>query len=296
MELKKDIILNGKYKIEKILSLEGGFSIVYLAVDMASENKVVVKELFPRELADRDGLEVVVEDIYRFKSLKHIFETESRILSVLNHEAIVNFIDYFEENNTVYIVMSYARGRNLKEYIIEEKKLSFIESLKIFNKILDAAEYMHSKDIIHRDIKPGNIIIRKEDKNFEVKIIDFGSACKLSEKDDDFIRVSRGYSPIEMYATESQHHYGTDIYSIFATFCHMLEGKKIRSAPKRIFNSEISLERDMSSSLRNLICKNLNINLDDRDTNIKRVKEKLFVDGLDTREEEIKMYRWMEEY
>lgn len=296
MELKSGTVLNNKYIIEKILSMDGGFSIVYLAEDVFRGKKLALKELYPKEMVERKECDLEYEDFYRFNTLKNIFETESRILAMMDSNSIVSYVDYFEENNTAYIAMEYAEGISLKDYIKAKGKLGIGEALKIFNKVLDSLEYMHSRGVIHRDIKPANIIIKNERKEFEIKIIDFGSACIIEEKDDDFIRVSRGYSPLEMYATESEQNYGTDIYSIFATLCHMLEGRKIESAPKRIFDSEIYFNRELCVSFKNLIFKNLNLNLYERDTTIERVKEKLTIEGLDTRAEEIKIHKWVEEY
>lgn len=296
MELKNGTILNNKYIVEKVLSMDGGFSIVYLAEDVFQGKKLVLKELYPKEMVERKENNLEYEDFYRFNTLKNIFESESRILAMMDSSSIVYYVDYFEENNTAYIAMEYVEGISLKDYIKAKGKLGIGEALKIFNRVLDSVEYMHSMGVIHRDIKPANIIIKNENKEFEIKIIDFGSACIIEEKDDDFIKVSRGYSPIEMYATESEQNYGTDIYSIFATLCHMLEGRKIESAPKRIFDSEIYFNRELGVSFKNLIFKNLNLNLYDRDTTIERVREKLTIEGLDTRVEEIKIHKWVEEY
>lgn len=298
MELKRNTLLNKKYIIEKVLSRDGGFSIVYTAKIKGTKKKVVIKEFVPDQGVTREGKDIVAENEFWFKGIKDVFKVEGDFLREFEHKHLVKHIDDFEENNTHYIVMELIEGDTLKEYVKKKKKLTPSEAMDIFGKMLEAIEYLHEREILHRDIKPDNILIinrdNKEEEDIDVKVIDFGSACRISEKDDDFVKVTKGYSPLEMYAMESKHHFGTDIYSAFATLYYMLEGKKPLEAPKRIFNSKLIFETDIDKDLQLLIGKNMNLDLRDRDARIEWIVEKLVVEGLCVREEEVKVEEWEE--
>ncbi len=280
MELKNKTILKNKYIIEKVLSKDGGFSIIYLAKNIENEKLVVIKELVSID-TKRVGDKVHWEDNYQYLAFSELFKSEAKVLEESNHKNIVNYYDSFEENNSIYLVIEYVEGLTLREYYQKGKTLS--HTMDIFGEILEGIEYIHNKNILHRDIKPDNIIINySKEKNLSVKLIDFGSACWLDKKDDDFVRVTKSFSPIEMYGTESKQGFETDIYSVFATLYYMIEGEKIKGAPERIFEPEIFFNKNIDEHLRNLIKKNLHIELGKRDKSIESIKKKLVKEGENT--------------
>ena len=122
--------------------------------------------------------------------------------------------------------------------------------MKLFYKILEPIREIHKKGIIHRDIKPSNIII---DENLEIKIIDFGSSINREEKNGEYIKVTEGYSPLEMYSISTDIDERTDIYSLFALLYFMLNKQKPMDASKRFHYPELLFEDGISDNVKKLL-------------------------------------------
>ena len=183
----------GKYRIEKLLG-QGGFGITYLAEQTLLKKKVAIKEFFIRDLCSRDNTANVhaitqaeMVERYRLKFFK-----EAQILANLNHPDIVRVTDVFEENDTVYYVMEYVEGESLAEIIKETGPLQESKALHYISKVANALEYIHKSNINHLDIKPANIMIRREDN--EPIIIDFGVSKQYDEKKDQTTTTPPGVS------------------------------------------------------------------------------------------------------
>lgn len=154
--------ISGRYKIiNKIGS--GGMANVYLAEDLILEREVAVKMLSL--------------DFHGDESSYRRFQREALSTTELTHPNIVNIYDVGEGNNP-YIVMEHVDGLDLKEYIIENHPVPYKKVIKIMDQILSGIAYAHSRGVIHRDIKPHNILIDNEDN---VKITDFGIAVAISQ-------------------------------------------------------------------------------------------------------------------
>lgn len=149
------------YEILKKLGA-GGQGTVYKALDTKLDREVVIKVL-PPELTSRTA---------NFKR----FEREAKLCSKLDHPNICTIYDYHEDDGTFYIAMQYIDGKNVRQ-LVDGKPLELVSALKIAIQVCDALAYAHSKNIIHRDIKAGNIMVTD---NGRVKILDFGLA-KLME-------------------------------------------------------------------------------------------------------------------
>lgn len=154
--------LNDRYKLLEVIG-EGGMAIVYRAEDLILDRTVAVKVL-RSEFSNDD------EFILRFRR-------EAESATSLSHPNIVNIYDVGEEEQLYYIVMEYIEGKTLKEYIREAAPLPMEEALSIFNKIASAIRHAHENHIIHRDIKPHNILITE---NGQVKVTDFGIAMAMT--------------------------------------------------------------------------------------------------------------------
>ena len=150
--------LNERYLIKKRIG-SGGMALVYLAFDNETGNDVAIKILRDELLSDAEAVKR--------------FITESQAYLMLSHPNIVKCYDIFNGENLKYIVMEYADGKTLKTLLNEKVKLSFDETISISIQILQALDHAHSNNVVHRDIKPQNIII---DKNGNLKITDFGIA------------------------------------------------------------------------------------------------------------------------
>ena len=157
-------VINNKYKIiEKIGA--GGTSVVYKAERLEDGKLVAIKVL-------RDELSDNAQQIERFLR-------ESRTLHNLSHENIVNILDVGQmEDGKDYIAMEYVDGMTLKEYILKKRRLDFDETVEAAVQICDALEHAHENGIIHRDIKPQNILL---DKSGRLMVADFGTARLLNQ-------------------------------------------------------------------------------------------------------------------
>jgi eukaryotic-like serine/threonine-protein kinase len=154
--------LNGRYKIiEKIGG--GGMANVYLARDMILERDVAIKVL----RLDFSGDEQFIKR----------FRREAQAATSLNHENIVNIYDVGEDEGIYYIVMEYVRGTTLKQYIQQHAPLSVPKALNIMAQLVSAISHAHQNRIVHRDIKPQNILINEDGM---IKVTDFGIAIALS--------------------------------------------------------------------------------------------------------------------
>ena len=177
MQLKSGTLLQGgKYKIVRTLG-QGGFGITYLAEQPMLERRVCIKEFFFKEYCEREEATSHVtittksnaELVERFRKK---FVKEARVISKLYHDHIIQIHDIFEENATAYYVMDYVEGESLGDMI---KRVGFLpeqQALAYIKDVADALAYIHSKSINHLDIKPGNIMLRREDHR--ILLIDFG--------------------------------------------------------------------------------------------------------------------------
>src|SRR5699024_824699 len=155
-------LLDERYKVVKTIG-GGGMANVYLANDIILDRAVAVKVLRP-EYANDD------EFIQRF-------HREAQSATSLLHPNIVNIYDVGEEEDILYMAMEYVDGMTLKEYIQAYGPIEVEKTLEIMKQITSAIAHAHANDIVHRDIKPQNILM---DKDGNVKVTDFGIAVALS--------------------------------------------------------------------------------------------------------------------
>lgn len=156
--------LDERYKINKLCGV-GGMAIVFRAEDMLMNRTVAIKML-------KDDIANDAESVQRFIN-------ESKAVAMLSHENIVNIYDVSVKEKLKYIVMEYIEGTNLKVYAKRKGTLGLDEMLGITEQILRALDHAHSKGVIHRDIKPQNIMVLK---NGLIKVADFGIA-KIPDTD-----------------------------------------------------------------------------------------------------------------
>ena len=236
--LKIGITLNN-YTIIKILGA-GGFGITYLARDTQLGMEVVIKEYFPGDLAIRKDDSTIISKSSNTKNdfLKGMqrFKEEAQILAKFNHPSIVKILNYFESNNTAYFVMEYEEGIDLSQYIKQKgTPLGEEEILSIMIPILEGLKEVHAHNYLHRDIKPGNILIRKTKPPV---LIDFGaSKLAIGEMSRSITSVlTEGYAPLEQYsANVKQQGPFSDLYSVGAVIYKMITGEVPPSAQTRSY-------------------------------------------------------------
>ncbi len=227
-----------RYKIIRVLG-EGGFGITYLAEDIQLGLKVVIKEYFPNEFAMRSGDSTITaksKSISDFSKGMQRFKEEAKTLARFNHPSIVKILGYFEANDTAYFVMEYEEGIDLSQYLKQENKtLGQEEILSIMMPILEGLKEVHKYKYLHRDIKPGNILLRV---NKSPVLIDFGaSKLALGEASKSITSMlTEGYAPLEQYSTDiKQQGTFTDLYAVAAVMYKMITGEVPPSAQTRSY-------------------------------------------------------------
>jgi len=223
----------GKYRIIEKLG-QGGFGITYLAEDTLLEGKVAIKEFFFKGYCDRDDSTSRVtipttgnrEIVERFKQK---FIKEARTIFSLNHPNIVRILGVFEENGTAYYVMDYIEGESLDDMVKRRGAIPESEALGYVKDAASALGYIHSKNINHLDIKPGNLMKRKEDGS--IIVIDFGVAKQYDLATSQGttttpVGISHGYLPLEQYSENGVQTFSpqSDVYALAATLFKLLTG------------------------------------------------------------------------
>src|SRR5687768_5733225 len=245
--LPPDTVIGG-YRVVRKLSA-GGFGVVYLAVDSEGQ-QVAIKEYLPASLATRgvgELLPVVAPEklsLYRL-GLKSFFE-EGRSLAQISHASVVSVLNFFRENETVYMVMNYLEGATLQDFIVTARDLKkqkvFRESTirSLFDEILRGLRIVHQHKMLHLDIKPANIFITNDNK---AVLLDFGAASEVLSKEDNFIRpmFTPGFAAPEMYRRDGTLGPWTDIYAIGACIYACMQGYPPNDAPQRIEKDRLAL-------------------------------------------------------
>jgi serine/threonine protein kinase len=224
------------YLLEKTLGV-GGFSVVYRARQINNDRRVVIKEYIPSKLARRDREGQVcarnADTEQRFKRGRQLFFQEASTLATLKHTNIVDVFNFFQANGTVYMVMAYQDGANLQQYLQRHRNgLSERFLRTVFPPLLDGLELIHTNDLLHLDIKPGNIHIKRGGQPL---LLDFGAVHGFpqSRQEQPGQVISPGFSPVEQYDTRGYVGPWTDLYAIGATMRACIEGKPPLDARRR---------------------------------------------------------------
>lgn len=271
------------YMIERELA-HGGFSSVYLARQLEDQIQVAIKEYLPRKLAHRTWNNIVVsnseETLAMFRRGRALFFEEAKVLATLKHHNIVNVINFFQANETVYMVMTYDYGITL-DRILQKKILPITESflLRVFKLLLEGIEVIHNHQLVHLDIKPANILIRADN---DPLLLDFGAIRRFpSHTDNHRAKVlTNGFSPIEQY--DSHGHLGpwSDIYAVGASMRACLDLTVPPSSTDRIKQNTLPLavkayKRKFPNYLLKAIDWAMEIHPEDRPQNVSALEQAL---------------------
>jgi serine/threonine-protein kinase len=219
-------ILQDRYRIMSRLG-QGGMGAVYRAWDMRLNVAVALKEMTPQPGLDPQTL----------VDLRRQFQQEAMVLARLNHPHLVRVTDFFEEEDNTYLVMDFVDGESLADRISRQGALPEQDTLVWAGQLLDALAYCHGEGVIHRDIKPQNVIIRP---NGRAVLVDFGLVKLWDPYDPRTKTAMRGmgtpeYAPPEQYETDAGHTDArSDIYSLGATLYHALAGQAPPTATLRM--------------------------------------------------------------
>ncbi len=221
-------LLNGLYQIVEPLQ-KGGFAMTYVAKD-SLERHVVIKECFPAGICERcEGQVRAVSSAVeaQFATLKQQFLREARGVATLKHPYVVAVHQVFEENNTAYMALDYVAGMDLISVLEDEPErltAAFFEAT--LRETLKAVRHIHANGILHRDIAPDNIRVDAADR---ITLIDFGAAGARNPSQavaqGAVTAVKDGYSPPEFYGAGEVQDFSSDLYSLGATFHHLITGE-----------------------------------------------------------------------
>jgi serine/threonine protein kinase len=224
------------YKIESVLG-RGGFGITYLATDTNLDQLVAIKEYLPNDFATRSSDSTVQpvsreqENMYSWGLER--FMSEAQTLAKFRHPNIVRVLSVFKQNNTGYMVMEYEHGRPLYDIYKEKKRLSQKALEAVYYPIVDGLAAVHQQGFIHRDIKPGNIYIRKDGSPV---LLDFGAARQAVGTHSRTLTsmLTVGYAPFEQYHEGSgKQGPWTDVYALCACLFEGIKGHKPMDSAQR---------------------------------------------------------------
>lgn len=266
--LQRNTGLIGRYVIQKVLG-QGGFGITYLGIDKLYGNKVAIKEYYPQKIAMRkaqyeDVVTVTsIEEKNNYNKGKKRFLDEVQVMARFNkNEGIVKILDFFEANNTAYIVMEYLEGITLKQYLGKYGAIQFRNLIEMMLPLLEALIEIHSQGLIHRDISPDNIMVQH---NSKLKLMDFGAARDYTESGNKSLTVilKPGYAPPEQYQTHGVQGPWTDIYALCATIYKCLTGITPPDAIARVMDDKFKepdqLDGKLSPDIKKILWKGMNI-------------------------------------
>jgi serine/threonine protein kinase len=228
MSLTPGQMIRDRYRVIRLLG-PGGMSANYEMLDTILNVRCFLKEMVPYPGTSGDGL----------AQLREQFQQEARLLAELRHPNLPRVTDHFDEDGNVYLVMDFIQGQRLDQIIAHDEQISVDKILKWTRQLMEALAYCHSQGVIHRDVKPQNVIITAQGQAI---LVDFGLA-KLVDPDNPRTRtVMRGlgtpeYAPPEQYDTKRGYtDPRTDIYSLGATLYHALVGEPPPALSERVMN------------------------------------------------------------
>ena len=283
--LRKGTRLIGRYTIECVLG-QGGFGITYLGMDELYQRKVAIKEFFPQGIVTRnteyeDTVTVTfVEEKADYEKGKERFLKEARTMAKFSKdEGIVKVLDFFEINNTAYIVMEYLEGITLKQYIRENQRITSEELVRLLVPLIESLDEIHSQGMIHRDISPDNIMVLSDGR---IKLMDFGAARDYTKFGGKTLSIvlKPGYAPPEQYQTHGIQGPWTDIYALCATMYKCITEETPPDAIDRVIDDHLKKISEFGITIppkvESVIIKGMSVSAKDRYQDIKDFCEDLY--------------------
>ena len=283
--LRKGTRLIGRYTIEGVLG-QGGFGITYLGMDELHKKKVAIKEFFPQGIVTRnieyeDTVTVtLVGEKENYDKGKERFLKEAQTMAMFSKDkGIVKALDFFEINNTAYIVMEYLEGVTLKQYLRENKRIAAEDLVELLVPLIEALDEIHSQGLIHRDISPDNIMVLPDGR---IKLMDFGAARDYTEFGEKSLSIvlKPGYAPPEQYQTHGVQGSWTDIYALCATMYKCITGENPPDAIDRLVDDHLkkisAFGFTVSPQIEEAIIKGMSVAAKDRYQNVGDFCEDLY--------------------
>ena len=273
-------VVGGRFVLGAALG-EGGFGITYIGMDTKLRLRVAVKEFYPYGFVTRAAASPTVSCSANeqkkafFEKGRARFLQEAQTLARFSGEpGIVDVRDFFEENNTAYIVMEYLEGETLKTRLQKHGPLSPDEALRLLSPVMRSLSRLHKENLTHRDVSPDNIMLTETG----VKLLDFGAARFFDGGDKSLsVMLKPGYAPIEQYQSRGKQGPWTDVYALSATIYRCVTGARVPEATERLMEDTLQAPSafgvEMGPALENTLLQGLAVRPDDR---LQSVDELLF--------------------
>ncbi len=305
--LKTGTILNGRYYVGNMIG-RGGFGITYIGMDQRLDLRIAIKEYYPGKYADRDSscsneVAIQIGKEGKLNEGKQRFLHEAKVLAGFHDlSGIVDVRDFFEENNTAYIVMEYLDGEDLRQYT-RHSVFTADGIFRLMMPVLDSLEWVHAKKVIHRDISPDNLMLLR---NGSLRLMDFGSALILDDDSmvTDSIQYKLGFAPEEQFRKLGKTGEWTDIYALCATLYKCITGITPPPALDRYYEDDIKWPSELGIEIEtwqeNVIKKGLAVRSVNRYQNISEMRNDIprpfFTRIIQQAEYKLKMGRWGYDY
>lgn len=263
-------ILMGNFLIGRVLG-KGGFGITYLAYDVKYDHIIAIKEYFPIELALRGAGEtaLMVRDrksgeLFK-KGVDKFYNEAGFVAEFSENPNVVSVYQLFYENNTAYFTMEYLSGISLKDYVNRVGIVTPQQAAYIADNIANALVDVHSKNVLHRDVSPDNIMLCDDGS---VKLLDFGAARQVFPEGSQLLSVilKPGFAPLEQYLRSGKQGEWTDIYSLGASLYYAMT-THIPEDPQNRFEDDSELQiymNDIPPELRGVITRAMEVKYTDR--------------------------------
>lgn len=273
------VLQDGQYTLSRVLG-RGGFGITYQGHDASLNRTVAIKEFFPGGCgrSNKTVLPADTQDAATYEVAKRRFIEEARTLARFRHPGIVDVYSAFEENNTAYMVMEYVPGPTLLRLVQQRGVLPEKEGVALIIKAGEALAAVHEVGLLHRDLKPGNMILRDDG---DVVLIDFGTAREFAPDSTRHMTttVTPGYAPLEQYGQQARFGAFTDVYSLGATLYYLLTGQAPMQAPDRAAGVDLveprTLNTTLSRKVNDAILWALKINVRERPQSVREFLDSL---------------------
>jgi len=290
MTLQEGYMLKGRYRVKDQLG-RGGMGAVYRAIDTLYDKPCAVKEFrlgyLPTEEETRLRGDVDATRAHSDSSHPQLvtreqairqFRTEAMVLAKLEHPNLPKVTDFFDARDNYYLVMTLIEGSNLAAIMKEARRKPLPEATVMgwMNQMMDALSYCHEQGVIHRDVKPANIILTSEGK---VYLVDFGIAKPDPESETGLSSFTSGYSPLEQYGDKGGTDTRSDIYALGATMYALLTGTEPAEAHNRVTDKDIpaprSVVNNISPSTDAAVLRAMAIKPDDRFQSVAKMRAAL---------------------